>query len=65
MFKKGGGGGHLQSKKFHYKFTQLNAYLRIFAKKSAMKFPKMGRGGVKGRFEFFQKNIHIGESKRP
>ena len=31
-----GGRGHLQSKKFHCKFTQVNAYLQIFAKKSAM-----------------------------
>ena len=34
--KGGEGGGHLQSKKFHCKFTQVNAYLRTFAKKSAM-----------------------------
>ena len=27
---------HLQSKKFHCKFTQVNAYLRFFAKKNAM-----------------------------
>ena len=33
---KRGGGGHLQSKKIHCKFTQVNAYLRTFAKKSAM-----------------------------
>ena len=36
-FQKGGeGGGHLQSKKFHCKFTQVSAYLRTFAKESAM-----------------------------
>ena len=59
-------GSYLQSKKFHCKFTQVNAYLRIFAKKSAMKFPKKGRGGgAKGRLEFFQKTSILANPYTP
>ena len=53
--KRGGGMvGHLQSKKFHCKFTHVYEFLW----KSAMKFPKIGRGGrSKAVWTFFQKNI--------
>ena len=34
-------GGHLQSKKCHCKFTYINAYLRFFLVKNAMKFTKI------------------------
>ena len=66
MSKKGGrGGGHLQSKKFHCKFTQVNAYLRTFAKKKRNVISKKGRGGGQGRLGVFQKNIHFGDSSHP
>ena len=49
-----GGGGHLQSKKFHCKFTQVNAYLRIFAKKRNV-ISKNGEGGGQRPFGIFPK----------
>ena len=67
MSKKGGrGGGHLQSKKFHCKFTQVNAYLRTFAKKKRNVISKNGEGGgSKAVWEFSKKTSSLGNPVTP
>ena len=59
--KGGEGGGHLQSKKFHCKFTQVSAYLRTFAKKKRNVISKKWRGGGARPFgDFTKKHPYFG-----
>ena len=62
--RKGGEGGASPIQKIS---LQIYASYRIFTnfrKKKRNVISKNG-GGVKGRLEFFQKNIHFGKSERP
>ena len=57
-----GGGGHLQSKKSIANFSKLT---HICKNKCNEELHKSGEGGVKGRLDFFPKNIHFREHRRP
>ena len=63
MSKKGGGGVISNPKYFIANLRKLT-HIYELSQKKRNEISKNGEG-VKGRLEFFQKNINIGESIRP
>ena len=61
MSKKGGGGGVISNPKNFIAHLRKLTHIYEFSQKKHNVIPKNGEGGggVKGRLEFFQKNIHI------
>ena len=64
--KRGEGGGVISNpKNFIANLRKLTHIYEFPQKKAHCNFQKWGGGGVKGRLEFFQKNIQIGEHRHP
>ena len=66
--QNGWGGGVISDQKNFIANLCKLAHIYEFSPKNAIKNPKIGKGGrrgVKGRLDFFQRNIHFGVHKHP